>query len=1219
MKLFIITIGVLGSILVPGLALAMPPGTLLFRTSSNGKMFGYSQDPLLESADGILRGINAGHTAVYIGKEDGVDYIVEALAGGIVKTPAKYFVNRREGEGFLGSRLPKDANPLRQAKVVALAKNLAARGLAYDYDFKSQKGPGSGQWTCVGLTEKLYESADIANPNNLASLEYDPAYYAVDITPDGFDNYSLSGTEGDVFSKEKEFSKIARRTSLILPAPELLGYNAGLEKNGQRYIFLPYTQFLQPGLAPVPTDVLIYSEFSSAEVRGDLRANLIILRWSLINNPISSLKYLGNALKDELLAWSQGLSKGDEAGGFVLDEEEKKETKKGAVAVASNPVIRQEGGVSQSSPASVSSPANTAGGPAVKEAEKKTSSPAAGEGGSESRTSPAITSSSTPRKLTLDSGSSARQMATTTLYAASPGPAPAASGTPETSGGPSARINRLYATAENDWLELYNPGDKDIDLKEGDYRLEKAKSAADPALMMRIGNEADGRYPGGTVIKARGRYLIVRDDASSFFQKQAQAIATRNEFSWTGSGYTIYLGTDAISSYNDPDILEVVGFGADATYFQGSGPASEIADGYVLERQAATGDNRKDYRLAPTVDPDYVPAVPPPAATTTPPVATTTPPVATTTPPVATTTVPTALINRIYATASSDWVELINPGPDDFDLFTAGIRLEKSKTATDPSLVMRIGNEADGVYPGGTVIKAGGTYLIVRDDATDYWRSRADAIGTRPEFGWTGDGYSMYLGRGPVSSKLDPDLMDLVGYGGEVPHYLGAGPAPAISDGSWLKRVAATGNNNSDFILEPASDPDYEGGPGGGGGSSTAAIKSPGLIGLWHFDECYGDGTWAVGKWGCARQVSHLDLPLSQSLIESVDLNSFSASFYYRGNGNFPRAELYLSSGAEVKLSFIVEGGMLTVGGLPGSQGRYYQEVPLNDSWHQAVIVVNQPEDYWAVYIDGQEVIREEFMARLALVGTLGLRSDNSAMLIDELAIWNRPLPISEIKSHLILGMPFYPNPDREPKQAAVLLHHWPFSEGLGSVSAGSGGVDIAIPEGLWTARRHDNYAISLRSNHAYEVPVLLPLESRDLSLAFWWRNSSFPNEGRADIYLRDAAGAKLFALLAGYYRPAYWFNGIYGIFSEGADGPVPHDAAWHHIALTYDSYTFQLRLFVDGRERASQARIWMRPEEVVKSLWITSENYPSEIDELRIYRGTLSPAEVMGLFQGTD
>jgi len=84
---------------------------------------------------------------------------------------------------------------------------------------------------------------------------------------------------------------------------------------------------------------------------------------------------------------------------------------------------------------------------------------------------------------------------------------------------------------------------------------------------MRIGNDLDGTYPGGTIIEPQGRYLIARADASDEIKNQASAIASRNTFTLTGNSYTIYLSQGVVSSDDDEDIIDKVGYG-DATYFK---------------------------------------------------------------------------------------------------------------------------------------------------------------------------------------------------------------------------------------------------------------------------------------------------------------------------------------------------------------------------------------------------------------------------------------------------------------------------------------------------------------------------------------------------------------------------------------------------------------------------------------------------------------------------
>src|SRR5680860_374732 len=263
---------------LPNKLQALTPGALIYRTSGDGLMFGYSNNQLLDIDYGVLRHIYPGHVGIYIGKENGEDYVVEALADGVVKTPAKYFVNQDLGEKLLGAKLPIEASALERLKAIKIAKNLAELNYGYDFNFKKQKGAGDGDWTCVGFTEKIYESAGISNPNDLLKLEYNVFEYAIDITPDGYDNTSYVNGDGDTFSKNLEYSKISRRESLLLPASEVTGFNAGREYKGKRYFFVPYTQYLQPTLKNEEIDITLVSSFKEKDIRGKKTVISLMLR-----------------------------------------------------------------------------------------------------------------------------------------------------------------------------------------------------------------------------------------------------------------------------------------------------------------------------------------------------------------------------------------------------------------------------------------------------------------------------------------------------------------------------------------------------------------------------------------------------------------------------------------------------------------------------------------------------------------------------------------------------------------------------------------------------------------------------------------------------------------------------------------------------------------------------------------------------------------------------
>lgn len=1273
MRKIIIRITIFCFILImPGFCRAMPPGTLLYRTSGGGKMYGYSSDPLISSEKGIINNIYSGHVAIYIGRENGEDYIVEAANDGIVKTPAKYFVNTAEGEIFLGAKIPSRVTALQQAKAVLLAKSLVGKKLGYDVDFHKQKGPNSGEWTCVGLTEKIYESANIPNPNNLGALEYDPNYYAIDITPDGFDNYSKVNSTGDCFSRDREFSKIAARRDLLVPAPELLGFDVGLEKDGERYIFMPYTQFLQPTLETVKADIEISSSFSGIAVRGAVNTKALVLRWSLINNPLSSLRNITSAVADltaqatakiktiagDLNKKIFGSGSGTE---IVLDQADTKKNNSAATSSARKVAVNKAktGSTSKASTSKAKTETVKKASTAKKtEAPKKTETTKKNDTVKKTATATKAvaktTSAKTPAKTTTKTATKATAKTTeptaktdkvaaastkvTTYYNPVTVNKSAQSATDSTANTnkpavnqPSACsdkqsiwaiISKIYNTANNYWIELYNPTDCDLDLAAAGYRLEKTRTADDPALIARIGNNLDGSYPGGTVIKAHGNYLIASAEADSYYKNKAQALITRDEFNWGSSGYTLYLGSGPISSSGDSDIVDAVGFGSDATYFQGNDPAAEIKFNYFLKRVATTNNNSRDFSLFLSDHPSAVTSSSSTSTTTPSPETGNASSTATSSEPVKSSKL--AVINKIYATGDNDWIELFNTEDYDFDLAAAGYRLEKTKSSEDPSLMMRIGDTEDGIYPQGTIIKAHDKYLIVRSQANSYYKNQADAIATRDDFGWTGTDYTIYLGNGAISSSTDKNILDVVGFGSNATYFRGSGPASEIPDNYYLNRLGFNNDNRLDFNLLLSDDPSIS-----TSSSSTintslfippTPIVSENIVGLWHFDECYGTGNWGIGKWECSRNLGYDNEKFSEKLNSAISLNNFSLSFYYKESSElYSRLAINLKKSDGDNLRLAIEPSMLTVDGLPNSASRYYKPVPFDSSWHRATLVVDQSADYWAVYIDGREIVKENFWADLPTVSSLEISGDCGPYLLDELAVWNRSLSPEEIMTDYVIDAPYSPTLNREPQQPPSLFHFWDFTEDSGLVAADSvGSSPLSVASNSWTGRSHDNYAINTDMQQEYAANLAEPLASQDISLTFWWHNGSYPTVGRANIFLQDNKNTNLFSLLANSDRLGYWFNGSYGYLTPAQGSYLPNDNDWHHLALVYDSYRFKLSLYVDGEEKATTSMIWWPDDKQITKLKVGTDSYGAAIDELGLWEGALTAGQIKEIYTNT-
>lgn len=1276
-------------LLLPGVCRAMPPGTLLYRTTDDGKMFGYSGDPLIESVAGVMTGINPGHVGIYIGQEDGVDYVVEALASGVVKTKLEYFVNESSGEEFLGAKIPKDLSPLRQAKAVALAKNLAEANLAYDTDFQKQKGPDSGDWTCVGLVEKIYESSDISNPANLLELEYNNENYAINITPDGYDDYSFYNKEGDCFSRDKEFSLIAPRTDLILPLPEKYGFNAGLIYQGDRYIFFPYSQFLQETLEEVIVDKKISSEFSAKDIRGGVKVSTILLRWSLINNPSSAIKIAKENIKqgfssffndlktaiayasekifsDNSNASSLVLINNDEAKNdnskIALNQEKPDSTlsKIGGVTVATANSSKEKtkvennvdknssktGAKKEFSPDNNLETASTTNLEKVKASLSSLITVATQVSSSSTQTS----SSSLQVANTMSQNSSLEKASYINSNLTQVSSEVVTNNIEKTTNlsvvknetpTEALKISKIYTTGDNDFVELYNPNNFAINLLTTNYRLEKAKTAIDPGIMMRIGNEADGSYPGGTIIPARGYYLIVKDSATNYYLSRADAIVTRSDFNLSGLNQTVYLGIGAISSYEDEDIVDVVGFGPDAKYYLGSAPAPKIEDYHFLNRFAYKNDNSLDYNLLLSAEPEAIDAwelennnensIPPSEEDPLPPSEEDPPPPSEEDPPPENPEISefdlalkSVMIQKIGVFANDDYIELVNFSNFDIDLAAHNFRLEKTKTASDPVIMMRIGDPLDGHYQRGTVLEASSTYLIVREGAADRLLEIADAIATRVEFNLSGDNYSVFLGTGPLSSGADEDIVDLVGYGSSALYYSGVGPAQTIPDRYFLERIQTTNNNSSDFSLAYDYfyiDQESEDNPE----NFWKTQSLEGLKYLWHFDDCYGDfpGQPIVGKWACGRKFGYYPGNFSGDLADGLNMNNFSIGFYHHNDYYWPRIDLSLTNDYGNSFSISMEPGLVQVGGVVDG-ATIYTNTDFSDSWNYFTLVVNSSENYWALYSNGQEILRRNFFANLPEMNYFSLSGGTGSMSFDEIAIWDRALSQGEISEMLVRDLALGPRSLLKIPPAAELLYHWEFNDYAQNFTYDKiYGQLLTINEESWTNRAPDNYAALVNNYDPIKVDFSNPLVYQDLSIAFWWRNFSHPDEGRARLsflenYLHQNEGGK-FGLSLDYNRQNYIFNGGEITLAEGLMSQIANDGAWHHLALVYDSSQYKLKLFVDGQESLAKEQIPFQPGmELIDALRISSDSQASAIDDLMIFKGVLKDSEIYDIYQET-
>ncbi len=142
-------------------------------------------------------------------------------------------------------------------------------------------------------------------------------------------------------------------------------------------------------------------------------------------------------------------------------------------------------------------------------------------------------------------------------------------------------ISEIYST--NDWIELYNPTDTDVDLASSSYRIERSTGSS--YYFMEFGNTEHGRFFGGTVIPAQSHYLIVDKDNLQSLKNKADAMIGANRDFALNKNDIVSLASGHVSSSTDDDIIDLVGYGQ-SSFYEGEGTAPNPVATSSIERKA---------------------------------------------------------------------------------------------------------------------------------------------------------------------------------------------------------------------------------------------------------------------------------------------------------------------------------------------------------------------------------------------------------------------------------------------------------------------------------------------------------------------------------------------------------------------------------------------------------------------------------------------------------
>lgn len=241
--------------LAVGPAWGLERGAILYHSSKDDVIYG--RDAALElpcsPLDIPFRSMKSGHVGLYIGKIDGKDRIIHAVTPVVEETDSRNFITQDDlddGCKYMGAKVPSNyADPAawpeeRKEQLILIAKEQV--GARYDLQFRHQKGPYDDRFTCVGLVEYIFEQVDY------------------DITPSG---YYKSGAGGRTYTQvyncdssawldwegENTFTETVEFSKFEHPLADAL--NVGMIHEGDRYLFFPYTQYLQTTTISAATDI----------------------------------------------------------------------------------------------------------------------------------------------------------------------------------------------------------------------------------------------------------------------------------------------------------------------------------------------------------------------------------------------------------------------------------------------------------------------------------------------------------------------------------------------------------------------------------------------------------------------------------------------------------------------------------------------------------------------------------------------------------------------------------------------------------------------------------------------------------------------------------------------------------------------------------------------------------------------------------------------------
>jgi hypothetical protein len=243
--------------------------------------------------------------------------------------------------------------------------------------------------------------------------------------------------------------------------------------------------------------------------------------------------------------------------------------------------------------------------------------------------------------------------------------------------------------------------------------------------------------------------------------------------------------------------------------------------------------------------------------------------------------------------------------------------------------------------------------------------------------------------------------------------------------------------------------------------------------------------------------------------------------------------------------------------------------------------------------------------------------------LLDEVAIYDTALSGERILSHFVAGGGTPPEPP-DPPQPASLLAHWSFdqdgSDATGNHPGTLGGGATITGEAMM-----GNGALDLRDVSGYvDIPTPVLDGEESFSVAMFLSVDSLTHGCCSALLANDSwsPGTLHVNIGTGSAVPEAAVNGN-PAEAWGRDAAVPTDGTWFHLAYTYDGETGTMTPYING-VAGTPGTGGVAPAIGVGALsigaWDTTGGgthdrfLDGRIDDLRIYSGVLTPAQVVSL-----